>query len=75
MHAGLLSDIESGDVALEIFEEDKKFTCSPSVDINCRNNGIESKTKKSKIGYRFVDTSSSCKYYKEKMTGMPFYMK
>jgi len=72
MHAGLLSDIEENDVAIEIFIEDRKYTCSPSTDINCINNGIESKTKKYNIGFRFVETSISCKYYKEEISAYPF---
>jgi len=49
MHAGLLSDADKANLAVEIFKEDKKFTCSPAPDILCRNNGIESKTKKEKL--------------------------
>lgn len=75
MHAGKLSNKKKGDVAIEVFNEDKDYPCSPTIDINCTNNGISSKSKKAKTGFRFVDTASSCAFYKEKMSGLPMYIK
>jgi len=72
MHAGLLSDIEENDVAIEVFKEDRKYTCSINNDISCSNNGMKSRSKKYKVGFRFVDTSLSCKFYSEKISNVPF---
>lgn len=69
MHAGKLSDKHKKDVAIEVFKEDRDYLCNPSPDVNCTNNGIQSKSKKGKIGFRFVDTASSCAFYTEKMSG------
>jgi hypothetical protein len=75
MHAGKLSNLEKGNISVEVFKEDKQFTCSPSPSILCKNNGIESKTKKSILGYKFIDTATSCKYYKEELSGTPMFIK
>jgi len=62
MHAGLLSDKEKGDVAIEVFNEDRDYLCSSASDVTCTNNGVESRSKKAKTGFRFVDTASSCAF-------------
>lgn len=75
MHAGKLSNRQKKEVAIEIFNEDRMYLCNSSPEINCSNNGIHSKSKKSKIGFRFIDTASSCAFYTEKMSSVPFHQK
>lgn len=75
MHAGILSDTKPGQVAVEIFNENRAYNCRPDSSISCYNNGIKSKKKKAKTGFRFVDSASSCKYFKEEMGMFPFFLK
>lgn len=71
MHANKLSNLKKGDVSIEVFNEDRDYLCSPATDINCMNAGIQSKSKKFNTGFRFVDTASSCAFYREEISGLP----
>lgn len=62
MHAGYLSDKKGVGLSVEIFKEERTFNCRPDNDIRCIQNGIVSRTKKGKLGYRFVDSANSCKF-------------
>jgi len=60
MHAGLLSDLKGSDVSIEIIQKDAKYECNYASDVSCSNNGLTSKTKKDKYGFKFVDSAQSC---------------
>lgn len=75
MHAGLLSEFDYADLAVEVFEEERDYKCSPESDISCKNNGITSMTEKSKYGFKFVDAANTCKYYTEQVSSIPFFIK
>jgi len=49
--------------------------CSEESTISCINNGIKSRKKKFKIGFRFVDSASACNFYQEKIEPIPFFLK
>jgi len=62
MHAGLLSNQKAQDVSVEVFNELKDFKCSEESTIGCTNNGVKSRKKKFKSGFRFVDSANSCMF-------------
>jgi len=63
MHSNLLNNINKTELSIELKNKLEYYYCRDYKDAYCINNGIKSVEKYDKIGFKFIISDNSCKYF------------